>query len=46
MPTSDGQPTPPSRRKPILEFKDVNTHYGELHVLKGVDYIVGEGEIV
>jgi len=23
---------------PLLEFKDVNTYYGELHVLKGVDY--------
>jgi branched-chain amino acid transport system ATP-binding protein len=29
-----------------LEFKGVNTYYGELHVLKDVDYYVGEGEIV
>ena len=41
MPISDGQPPPP-----LLEFKDVDTHYGELHVLKGVNYRVGEGEIV
>jgi len=26
------------RPPPLLEFKDVNTYYGELHVLKGVDY--------
>jgi branched-chain amino acid transport system ATP-binding protein len=46
VPISEEPPTPPSRRKPLLEFRDVNTHYGELHVLKGVDYAVGEGEIV
>jgi branched-chain amino acid transport system ATP-binding protein len=46
VPILDEPPTPPSRRKPLLEFKGVNTHYGELHVLKGVDYVVGEGEIV
>ena len=44
MPTSDAQPQPP--RRPLLEFKDVDTYYGELHVLKGVNYVVGEGEIV
>jgi len=31
---------------PLLEFQDVNTHYGELHVLKGVNCRVGIGEIV
>lgn len=47
MPISDGQQTPSSQRPlPLLEFKDVNTYYGKLHVLKGVDYCVGEGEIV
>jgi branched-chain amino acid transport system ATP-binding protein len=30
----------------MLEFKDVNTHYGDLHVLKSVDYQIGQGEIV
>ena len=43
MPTSDAQP---QQRRPLLEFKDVDTYYGELHVLKGVNYVVGEGEIV
>ncbi len=46
MPISDEQQTPLQRRPPLLEFKDVNTYYGELHVLKGVNYRVGEGEIV
>ena len=44
MPISDAQPQPP--RRPLLEFKDVDTYYGELHVLKRVNYVVGEGEIV
>ena len=32
--------------RPILEFKDVDTFYGELHVLKRVNYRVDEGAIV
>ena len=31
---------------PLLEFKNVNTYYGDLHVLKDVDYTIGEGEII
>jgi branched-chain amino acid transport system ATP-binding protein len=34
------------RRAPLLEFKDVDTYYGELHVLKRVNYRVDEGDIV
>ncbi len=30
----------------LLEFKAVNTHYGDLHVLKNVNYTIGNGEIV
>ncbi len=30
----------------MLEFRAVDTHYGDLHVLKGVDYRIDEGEIV
>jgi branched-chain amino acid transport system ATP-binding protein len=37
-PTSDG--------RPLLEFKDVDTYYGELHVLKKVNYEIYPGEIV
>ena len=47
MPISDvPQPQPMKRPPPLLEFKAVNTYYGELHVLKDVDYYVGAGEIV
>jgi branched-chain amino acid transport system ATP-binding protein len=42
VPISDAPP----QRRPLLEFKDVDTYYGELHVLKSVNYVVGEGEIV
>ena len=42
MPISDEK----SPRPPILEFKDVDTFYGELHVLKRVNYRVEEGAIV
>jgi branched-chain amino acid transport system ATP-binding protein len=31
---------------PLLEFRKVNTYYGDLHVLKDVDYSIGRGEIV
>ncbi len=30
----------------LLEFKGVDTYYGDLHVLKSVDYVIGRGEIV
>ncbi len=30
----------------LLEFKDVDTYYGDLHVLKQVNYEIGQGEIV
>ncbi len=30
----------------LLEFKAVDTHYGDLHVLKSVDYRIEPGEIV
>jgi branched-chain amino acid transport system ATP-binding protein len=45
---SDGQQQQQSepQRPPLLEFRGVDTYYGELHVLKGVNYRVGEGEIV
>jgi branched-chain amino acid transport system ATP-binding protein len=46
VPISVEQRTQSQRPPPLLEFKDVNTYYGELHVLKGVEYRVGQGEIV
>src|ERR1700751_1482849 len=30
----------------LLEFQAVDTHYGDLHVLKSVDYRIARGEIV
>ena len=30
----------------MLEFRGVDTHYGDLHVLKAVDYRIDRGEIV
>jgi branched-chain amino acid transport system ATP-binding protein len=30
----------------LLEFQHVDTHYGDLHVLKDVNYAIGEGEII
>jgi branched-chain amino acid transport system ATP-binding protein len=33
-------------KQPLLEFRDVDTYYGSLHILKGVSYTVGEHEIV
>ena len=30
----------------MLEFRGVDTHYGDLHVLKSVDYRIERGEIV
>jgi branched-chain amino acid transport system ATP-binding protein len=36
-----------SMSKPaLLRFDAVNTHYGDLHVLKDVNYTTGQGEIV
>lgn len=31
---------------PLLEFRDVVTHYGRIEILKNVNYKIGEGEIV
>ncbi|MGH7040936.1 MAG: ABC transporter ATP-binding protein, partial [Acetobacteraceae bacterium] len=30
----------------LLEFRNIDTYYGDLHVLKQVNYAIGEGEIV
>jgi branched-chain amino acid transport system ATP-binding protein len=36
----------PHQRSPLLEFRDVDTYYGELPVLKRVNYRVDEGHII
>lgn len=33
-------------RTPLLEFRDVRTHYGRIEILKGVNYKIYPGEIV
>ncbi len=33
-------------RTPLLEFRDVRTHYGRIEILKKVNYKIFEGEIV
>ena len=37
---------PTSVGQPLLEFRDVDTYYGELHALKKVNYEIRPGEIV
>jgi branched-chain amino acid transport system ATP-binding protein len=37
---------PPLSDSLLLEFKDIDTYYGDLHVLKQVNYTIGLGEIV
>jgi len=32
--------------KKVLEFRGVNTHYGAVHILKDVDLVIYEGEMV
>lgn len=39
-------PEPQARAADVLEFRGVDTYYGSLHILKTVDYLVHEGEIV
>src|SRR5579862_6170374 len=46
VPTLDAKQPQPQERPPLLEFRSVDTYYGELHVLKNVNYRVGAGEIV
>jgi len=35
-----------SNKKPIIELKDIQKHFGDLHVIKGVSLSVNKGEIV
>ncbi len=33
-------------KKPVIELKDIHKHFGELHVLKGINLSVWEGEVL
>ncbi len=35
-----------AHKTPLLEFRDVSTQYGRIEILKNVDYVIHEGEIV
>lgn len=35
-----------SEHEPLVEIKDVNKHYGDLHVLNNINTVVGRGEVV
>ncbi|WP_439644692.1 amino acid ABC transporter ATP-binding protein [Demequina oxidasica] len=37
---------PQGDHKPLVVLKDVNKHFGELHVLQNINLTVGEGEVV
>lgn len=37
---------PQSGHKPLVVLKDVNKHFGDLHVLQDINLTVGEGEVV
>ena len=39
-------PIQTSGEKPVIELKDINKHYGSLHVLKDISLSVGKGEVV
>ncbi|MBJ31489.1 MAG: ABC transporter ATP-binding protein [Acidimicrobiaceae bacterium] len=38
--------TPTNGATPLLEFRQVNTHYGAVHILKDVDLAIYPGELV
>ena len=48
IPPAEQQPPPgrPRRRDPLIVLSGVDKHFGPLHVLKGVDLVVGRGEAV
>ncbi len=42
----DLAPEPVAARKVLLAIKNLNAWYGESHILHGVDFTIGEGELV
>jgi branched-chain amino acid transport system ATP-binding protein len=42
---SDGTPAPEGET-PVLEFRNIDTHYGAVHILKDVDIRIQPGELV
>ncbi len=44
--SSTSASAPDSSAQPLVSLKNVNKHFGELHVLKDIDLEVGRGEVV
>jgi len=44
QPVDTSMPAPTT--EPLVEMRDVNKHFGELHVLKGINLTVHRGEVV
>jgi len=46
--TTEGRPAggTPTSREPLVVMTGVDKHFGDLHVLKGVDLVVGRGEVL
>lgn len=44
VPTGTGSDA--AERRPLLEFRNVNTHYGAVHILKDVNLAIYPGELV
>ena len=45
-PEAARQPVPASAARPIVEARGIHKHFGQLHVLRGVDLVVAERELV
>jgi glutamate transport system ATP-binding protein len=49
VPAASGTPTPAAREgagQPLVQLKDVNKHFGDLHVLRNINLEVRKGEVV
>jgi glutamate transport system ATP-binding protein len=49
VPAASGAPTPAAREgagQPLVQLKDVNKHFGDLHVLRNINLEVRKGEVV
>ena len=46
LPSAAAAASSTSPRRPLVELKGVNKHFGDLHVLKDIDLTVGHGEVI
>ena len=45
-PSAQGLPGAPQGERPLIQLREVNKHFGPLHVLKDIDLSVAKGEVV